>query len=133
MLASNEEHQQHTSEEFVFQKINELDVEGLTMIAKKLALTIVDGIKSSRSLIFKIIMRHLSSEEMDTPEGKAIFDNLAKCFVAKTEIRHENQFHGAALKNNEFENSFQHFELERKSSNIFKHKSEIPETWIKFK
>ena len=33
MLASNEEQQQQTSEEFVFQKINELDVEGLTMIA----------------------------------------------------------------------------------------------------
>ena len=33
MLASNEEEQQHTSEEFVFQKISELDVEGLTIIA----------------------------------------------------------------------------------------------------
>ena len=80
MLASNKEQQQHVSEDIVFQKINELDVEGPTMIAKKLALTIAEGIKSSRSLIFKIIMRHLSFEEMDTPEGKAIFDNLAKSF-----------------------------------------------------
>ena len=90
MSASNEKQQQHTREEFVFQ--NKLDVEGLTMIAKKLALTIADGIKSSRSLILKIIMRHLSSEEKDTPEGKAIFENPAKIFVAKTEIPHENQF-----------------------------------------
>ena len=35
-------------------------------------------------------MRHLSSEEMNTPEGQAIFDNLAKSFVAKTEILQEN-------------------------------------------
>ena len=34
MLVSNEEQQQHTSEEFVFQNINKLDLEGLTMIAK---------------------------------------------------------------------------------------------------
>ena len=92
MSASNEKQQQHTREEFVFQKINKLDVEGLTMIAKKLALTMTEGIKSSRSSILKIIMRHLSSEEMETPEGKAIFENLAKCFVAKIEIPHENQF-----------------------------------------
>ena len=26
---------------------------------------------------------------------KAILDNLAKCFVAKTEFPHENQFHEA--------------------------------------
>ena len=40
-------------------------------------------------------MRYLSSEKMDTPEEeKAIFENLAKCFITKTEIPHENQFHG---------------------------------------
>ena len=54
MLASNEEQQQHTNEEIVFQKINELHVEGLIMIAKELALTIDDGIKSSRSSILKL-------------------------------------------------------------------------------
>ena len=91
MLASNEEQQQHTNEELVFQKINELNVERLTIIAKKLALTIADGCKSSRSSILKIIMRHLSSEEMNTSEVKATFDNLAKSFVAKTEILHKNQ------------------------------------------
>ena len=48
MSASNDEqHQQHTSEEFVYQKINELDVEGLAMIAKKLSLNIDEGIKNS--------------------------------------------------------------------------------------
>ena len=133
MLSSKEEQQQHTSEEYVFLKINELDVEEPTMIAKRLALTIADDIKSSRSSILKIIMRHLSSEEMDTSEGKAIFDNLGKCFIVKTEIPHENQRHGAALDNNELENSFQHFELERESSKIFKHKSENPQTWIRLK
>ena len=78
-------------------------------------------------------MRHLSSEKMDTREGKAFFDSLAKCFVSKTEIPYENQFHGATLNNNKFENSFQHFELERESSKIFEHESENPQTWIKFK
>ena len=34
MLASNEEQQQHANEEFVFQKINKLNVERLTIIAK---------------------------------------------------------------------------------------------------
>ena len=34
MLTSNEKQQQHTSEEFFFQKRNELDVEGLTMTQK---------------------------------------------------------------------------------------------------
>ena len=34
MLVSNKEQQQHTSEEFVFQNINKLDLEGLTMITK---------------------------------------------------------------------------------------------------
>ena len=73
----NKEPQWHIKVEFVFQKINELDVEELTVISKKnkknkLALTIVDCIKSSRSLILKIITRHLSSEEMDFPEGRAI-------------------------------------------------------------
>ena len=58
---------------------------------KKLALTIADSIKSSRSLILKIIIRHLSSEGRGAPERKAIFDNLAKCFVAKTEIPHEEK------------------------------------------
>lgn len=42
---------------------------------------------------------------MDTLKVKAIFDNLAKCFAAKSEIPHESQFNGAAL-NNKFENSF---------------------------
>ena len=88
-------------------------------------MTIADGIKSSRSSIHKTTMRHLSSEKMDTREGKAFFDSLAKCFVAKTEIPYENQFHGATLNNNKFENSFQHFELERESSKIFEHESEI--------
>ena len=37
-------------------------------------------------------------------------------------------FHGAAVNNNKFENSFQHFELERESSIIFKHESENPQT-----
>lgn len=74
------------------------------MISKKLALTIVDGIKGSRSSILKI--RHLTSEEIDTPVGKAVFDNLPKCFVAKTEIPHENQFHGTALNNNDLKTVF---------------------------
>ena len=46
---------------------------------------------------------------------KAILDNLAKCFVAKTEFPHENQFHEATWNNHEFENSFQNFKLEREN------------------
>ena len=71
------------------------------MIPKKLALTVANGIVKKFDL--KIITRHLISKEMATPEGKAIFDNLAKCFLAKAEIPNENQFHGAALNNNKFD------------------------------
>ena len=78
-------------------------------------------------------MRHFSSEEMDTPEVKSYFRQSYKMFCSKTEIPHENQFHGATWNNNEFENSFQNFELERENSKIFKHKSENPQTCIKFK
>ena len=62
---------------------------------KKLALTIADGIKISISLILKTTMRHFSSEEMDTPEVKSYFRQSYKMFCSKTEIPHENQFHGA--------------------------------------
>ena len=61
---------------------------------------------------------------MNTPVAKGTFCNLTKCFVAKTEVLHENQFHCAALNDNQFENSFQYFELERQNSNVFKNKSE---------
>lgn len=70
---------------------------------------------------------------MNTPVAKGTFCNLTKCFVAKTEVLHENQFHCAALNDNQFENSFQYFELERQNSNVFKNKSENSQTLIKFK
>ena len=62
---------------------------------KKLALTIADCIKSSRSLILKDIwvLRKWTSQK------EAYLDNLAKCFVGKSEI---NKLHRPCVKTCQF-------------------------------
>ena len=66
---------------------------------------------------------------MNTPEGKATFDNLAKSFSKNWNATQKSIF----LSNNKFESSFQYYESERESSKIFKDELENPQTWAKLR
>ena len=69
------------NEEFVFEKLNELDYEGLILVPKVLDFTEQDiANKNTTFSVFKVIWKYLSLTENEIPEGKAIFEKLEKLF-----------------------------------------------------
>ena len=69
------------SKKFLFEKLNELDYEGLIVIAKVLNFKEQDiANKDTTFSLFKVMEKYLSLTEMETSEGKAIFEKLEKLF-----------------------------------------------------
>ena len=102
------------SEEFFFEKINDLDYEWLVVIAKVLDFKKQDiANKDTKFCPFKVIRKYLRSTETETPEGKAIFEKLENCF--KNQIYQQQKMN--CVKSENFtapfnKNNFEHFERE---------------------
>ena len=90
--------QSMAKEEFVFEKLKELDYEGLILVAKVLDFTEQDiGNKNTTFSVFKVIWKYLSSTENETPEGKAIFEKLEKLFKDQIYLQKMNNLNWKIL------------------------------------